>query len=76
MNLDWGRPFGADPGEHQGIGKWLTFLWLILGLVSLLTGLVMQPNWTPLVVLGGSFILLGLIGVGMAAGVIPRPGRK
>ena len=75
MKWDWGQPFGAKRGEYPVVGKWISFSWLVLGSVSLLLAIEGESHRTLWALLGGGWILLGLIGLGMAAGVIPRRDR-
>jgi hypothetical protein len=74
MRWDWGRPFGGEPGENRRIGKWIISGWFVLGLTALLFAITWLRAWI-LWVMGIGFVLLGVIAMGMAAGVIPRRGR-
>lgn len=75
MGWDWGRPFGAEPGSHRRFGMAITFGWVVVGIGCLLFGVIGEGD-VAMMVLGSAMLLLALVAFGMAAGVIPRRGRK
>lgn len=75
MRWDWGRPLGAEPGTYRRFGMAITFGWVVVGIGSLLLGLLGRGG-VAMMVLGSVMLLHALVALGMAAGVIPRRGRK
>lgn len=74
MNWDWGRPFGAKPGEYSRFGRFMILLWFILGNCFLVAWFVNLLSW-PALVPGIAALLLSIFQLVMAAGLISHRSR-